>query len=176
MANVGRAGIAALTLLFLLPFLASAEPRAFGDIVFGVEVKQLLSKRPDARCAERWGGMLPYTRCIVDLTWAEVPVQVEYRFLEAGGPARILTTVILRFSEADAPRIREALRAEYEGEGRPIVACCAARPTFDTWWSGPATEAYMSSTTANVTSREHGELAQRRHFEECEKRRAICEP
>lgn len=176
MANVGRAGIAALTLLTVFPVLAPAEPRAFGEVEFGVEVKQLLSKRPDARCAERRGALLPYTRCTVDLIWAGVPVQVAYEFLETGGPARILAGVTLHFSEADAPRIREALTAEYEGEGRPIVTCCGARPTFDTWWSGPATATYLSSTTASVNSREHGELAQRRHFEECERRRAICEP
>jgi hypothetical protein len=57
MANVGRvAGTAALTLLTVFPVLAPAEPRAFGEVEFGVEVKQLLSKRPDARCAETGGG------------------------------------------------------------------------------------------------------------------------
>lgn len=176
MANVGRAGIATLTLLSLFPVLTTAEPRAFGEVEFGVEVKQLLSKRPDARCAERWGAMLPYTGCIVDLIWEEVPVQVEYEFLEVGGRARILTSVRLRFSGADAPRIREALSAAYGGDGRPIVACCPRRTTSNTWWSGLATEAYLWGTTAQVTSREHGELAQRRHFQECERRRAICEP
>jgi hypothetical protein len=122
------------------------------------------------------GRLFRYTRCIVDLTWAEVPVQVEYQLFEARGPGRILTSVTLRFSEADVPRIREALRAEYKDEGRPVMACCPERTTSDTWWSGPATEAYLLGTKAIVSSREHGELARQKYLKECDRQGALCEP
>jgi hypothetical protein len=89
MANVGRvAGTAALTLLTVFPVLAAAEPRVFGEVAFGDELKLLLSKRPDARCAENVAPLV-YTACTVDLSWAEVPVQVQYTFSEVGRPDRV---------------------------------------------------------------------------------------
>src|SRR5262245_23278398 len=56
-----------------LPGLVPAEPLAFGEVAFGGELKQLLSKRSDARCVENVQPLV-YTDCTVDLTWAEVPV------------------------------------------------------------------------------------------------------
>jgi hypothetical protein len=176
MANVGRvAGIAALTLLTVFPVLAPAEPLAFGEIAFGDELKLLLSKRPDGRCAENVAPLL-YTACTVDLTWAEVPVQVQYTFSEVERQDRVLTGVILRFSQADAPRIREALTSEYQQEGRPIVEGNTGRITSHRWWSGLTTSATFWGAQVNVGSGEYSEVLEKQYRQWCERTRTICEP
>jgi hypothetical protein len=176
MAHVGRvAGTAALIVLTVFPVLAPAEPLAFGEVAFGDELKQLLSKRPDARCVEHVEPLV-YTACTVDLTWAEVPVQVHYTFSEVGRPDRVLTAVILHFSPAHAPRIREALTAAYHQEGQPIVEGNTGRITSDRWWSGLTTSAIFGGTQVNVSSREYREVLEMQYNQWCYRTRALCGP
>jgi hypothetical protein len=119
---------------------------------------------------------LVYTACTVDLTWAEVPVQVEYTFSEVGRPGRVLTVVILRFSQADAPRIREALTAEYQQEGQPIVEGNTGRITSGRQWSGLTTSATFWGTQVTVGSGEYSEVLEKQYWQWCERTKAICEP
>src|SRR5262245_55746850 len=64
-----------------------------------------------------------------------------HTFSEVGRPDRVLTSVVLRFSLADAPRIREALTSAYQQEGQPIVEGDTGRITSGRRWSGLTTSA-----------------------------------
>ena len=180
MANIGRMipGTAAVILLTVFPALVSAEPLAFGEVAFGGELKQLL-KRSDARCVENRQPLV-YTACTADLIWAEVPVQVTYIFSEVGRPDRVLTAVVLRFSQAEAPEIREALTSAYQQEGQPVVEGTTGKITSGRLWSGLTTSAsYMEVGTqpqVNVSSSEYGEALEMQYRQWCERSRAICEP
>jgi hypothetical protein len=84
--------------------------------------------------------------------------------------------VILRFSQADAPRIREALTAEYQQEGQPIVEGNTGRITSGKQWSGLTTSATFWGTQVTVGSGEYSEVLEKQYWQWCERTKAICEP